>query len=92
MENEKEKLQRIQALANEIVQTLLQEACFNPNSQLRHSVEHLASTVAALTKIQLDEDQNANDTLQYSVTKMRIARNAVHAEYAKKEQESKELA
>ncbi|MBO9129323.1 LemA domain protein [Bacillus sp. 165] len=92
MENQKEKLARINMLAQDIVQTLLQEAFFNKDSHLRDSVEHLANTVAALTKIQLEEDQNVTDTLRYSVSKMRIARNAVHAEYLKKEKETQELA
>ncbi|MFB9758017.1 LemA domain protein [Ectobacillus funiculus] len=75
-----EKLRRIQDLAQEIVETLLQEAFFNQNTQMRHSVEHLANTVAALAKIQLNEDDNIEDTLRYTVTKMCIVRNAMEKE------------
>ncbi|MDG4656370.1 LemA domain protein [Ectobacillus antri] len=78
--NEKEQLQRIQELAREIIETLLQESLFNRSSYLRDSVEHLANTVDALTKIQLDQDANVQDTLRYTITKMRIARNAMQHE------------
>jgi hypothetical protein len=47
---------------------------------MRHSVEHLANTVAALAKIQLNEDDNIEDTLRYTVTKMCIVRNAMEKE------------
>ncbi|MCP8969229.1 LemA domain protein [Ectobacillus ponti] len=79
MENQ-EKLRRIQGLAQEIVETLLEESFFNDQPHLRHSVEHLANTVAALTKIQLEEDKNMEDTLRYTVSKMKIAKNAVDQE------------
>ncbi|MFX3630019.1 MAG: LemA domain protein [Ectobacillus sp.] len=77
---EREQLHRIQGLAKEIIEMLLQESFFNQNTRLRGSIENLASTVEALTKIQLNEDRNAQDTLRYSITKMRLARNAVNEE------------
>lgn len=77
---EKEQLRRIRDLAREIMETLLQESFFNRDSHLRDSVENLANTVAALAKIQLEEDKNAHDTLRYTIAKMRIARNAVEQE------------
>ncbi|WP_028399632.1 hypothetical protein [Ectobacillus panaciterrae] len=77
---EKEQLRRIRDLAREIMETLLQESFFNRGSHLRDSVENLANTVAALAEIQLEEDKNAHDTLRYTITKMRIARNAVEQE------------
>ncbi|UOY92932.1 LemA domain protein [Ectobacillus sp. JY-23] len=80
MMNEREQLQRIQELAREIMEMLLQESLFDRNSYLRDSVEHLANTVDALTKIQLDQDVNVQDTLRYTITKMRIARNAMQHE------------
>jgi hypothetical protein len=87
---EKEQLRRIQDLAQEIMETLLQESFFNRDSHLRDSVENLANTVSALVKIQLEEDKNAQDTLRYTITKMRLARNAVEQE--KQAKQSKYLA
>lgn len=77
---QKEQLRRIQDLAQEIMETLLQESFFNQEKHLRDSVEHLANTVAALTKIQLEEDKNIQDTLRCTIMKMRVARNAVEQE------------
>ncbi|MFD3450051.1 hypothetical protein ACFDTO_36355 [Microbacteriaceae bacterium 4G12] len=80
MMEEREKLYRIQQLAQEIVEVLLEESFFNQDTHLRNCTELVANTVAALAKIQLGEDTNPEDTLRYTVTKMRMARNAIEQE------------
>ncbi|GGE59593.1 LemA domain protein [Priestia taiwanensis] len=84
MENNQEQLERICQLADEIVATLLQERAFNHTPTLRDAVEHLARTTKALAAIQLSNGEQADDVLRYSVTKMKIASNAVKQQFQTK--------
>ncbi|WP_416826042.1 LemA domain protein [Ectobacillus polymachus] len=77
---EQEQLQRIYCIAQDILIMLRNESFVNRDPHIRDSIEYLASTVGALSTIALNKDPNSNDTLQYSITKMRIARNIVERE------------
>lgn len=77
---EQKQLQRITSLAQDILVMLRNESFQNHDAHIRDSIEHLAGTVAALSKIILEEDLDKHSTFQYSVTKMRVAKNIVERE------------
>jgi hypothetical protein len=81
MENKQEQLERICQLSDEIIAALLQERAFNHTPTLRDAVEHLARTVKALAVIQLSTEEQVEDVLRYSITKMKIASNAVKQQF-----------
>jgi hypothetical protein len=81
MEKRQEQLERICQLSDDIIFALLQERAFDHTPTLRDAVEHLARTVKVLAKIQLSPEEQEEDVLRYSITKMRIASNAVKRQF-----------
>ncbi|CAM4230864.1 LemA domain protein [Bacillus manliponensis] len=75
-----DQLMRIAELAQGVRKLLVHEVFFNRHPELRGAVENLACSVEGLANMQVNKDENEEDTLRYILAKMKIAHNAIAQE------------
>lgn len=75
--NDREKLLRVNDIASSLVREMLRDCTHFDEKQLKNAVENLSRSLVTLTNIQLGLEEDSNEALQATLSKVRIAYNSV---------------